>query len=90
MEDLGFGRQKTKMQWSILQGSVPKAGFWVSRNQGYGSHPKMRESMKDYKTPCSDAYLVAKYLRINRVCVALKGRQCTSKVEYRDGTGQDF
>jgi hypothetical protein len=90
MEDWGFGKQKTQVQWSILQDSVPKPGFWVSRNQGYGLHPKMRESMKDYKTPCSDAYLVAKDLRINRVCVALKGCQCMSKVEYRDGTGQDF
>jgi hypothetical protein len=90
MEDWRFGRQKTQIQWSILQYSLPKPGFWVSRNQGYGSHPKMRDSMKVYKTRCSDAYLVAKDLKINRVCVAFKGCQCTTKVEYRDGTSQDI
>jgi hypothetical protein len=90
LEDWGFGREKTQMQWSILQDSVPKPGFWASRNEGHGSHLKIRESMKDYKMPYSDAYLVATDLRINRVCVALKGCQWTSKVEYRDGTGQDF
>ncbi len=78
------------MQWWTLQNSIPKTGFWVLRNQEYGSHPKMRESMKDNKRRCSEAYLVAKDLRISGVCVALKGCQCTSKVEYRDGTSQDF
>jgi hypothetical protein len=52
MEDWRFGRQKTEMQWWILQESVPKPGFGVSRNQAYGSHTEMREAMKDYKTRC--------------------------------------